>query len=65
MKLTRRELMVMGAGAFAATALVGAPALAMTDDMIAAVEKAKADIISGDLEVVAYYANDSCPVLDF
>ncbi len=37
----------------------------LNDDMIAAVEKAKADIISGDLEVVAYYANDSCPVLDF
>ncbi len=37
----------------------------VSDDMKAAVEEAKAKIISGDLEVVAYYANDSCPVLDF
>lgn len=37
----------------------------VTDEMKAAVEEAKAKIISGDLEVVAYYANDSCPALDF
>ena len=37
----------------------------VTDEMQAAVEEAKAAIISGDLEVVAYYANDSCPALDF
>lgn len=37
----------------------------MSDDMIAAVEDAKAKIISGDLEVVSYYANDSCPALEF
>ena len=28
-------------------------------------QKARDKIISGDLEVVAYYTNDSCPVLDF
>ena len=37
----------------------------ISDDMIAAVEEAKAKIISGDLEVVSYYANDSCPALEF
>ena len=37
----------------------------VSDEMQAAVEEAKAKIISGELEVVAYYANDSCPVLDF
>ncbi|MGV6848709.1 MAG: BMP family lipoprotein [Marinibacterium sp.] len=37
----------------------------ITDEMKAAVEDAKAKIISGDLKVVAYYTNDSCPVLDF
>ena len=26
---------------------------------------ARAKIISGDLDVVAYYTNDSCPVHDF
>ena len=34
-------------------------------DMKTAVDDARSKIISGDLEVVAYYANDSCPVLDF
>ena len=34
-------------------------------DMKAAVDEAREKIISGDLEVVAYYANDSCPALDF
>ncbi len=37
----------------------------VTDEMTAAVEEAKAKIVAGDLEVVSYYANDSCPVLDF
>lgn len=37
----------------------------ITDDMKAAVEDARAKIISGDLEVVAYYTNDSCPAYDF
>ena len=37
----------------------------VTDEMKAAVEDARAKIIAGDLEVVSYYANDSCPVLDF
>lgn len=34
-------------------------------DMQAAVEAAREKIISGELEVVAYYTNDSCPALDF
>ncbi len=34
-------------------------------DMQAAVDDARAKIIDGSLEVVAYYTNDSCPVLDF
>ena len=37
----------------------------LSDDMTASVEDAKSKIISGDLEVVSYYANDSCPALDF
>ena len=37
----------------------------VTAEMQAAVEEARAKIISGELEVVAYYANDSCPALDF
>ncbi|MGH1577261.1 BMP family lipoprotein [Planktotalea sp.] len=37
----------------------------VTAEMQAAVDAAKAKIISGELEVVAYYANDSCPALDF
>lgn len=37
----------------------------VTPEMAAAVEAAKAKIVSGELEVVSYYANDSCPVLDF
>ena len=36
----------------------------ITDEMKAAVEDAKAKIIAGDLEVAAYYTNDSCPVLE-
>ena len=37
----------------------------VSDEMRAAVEDARQKIIDGDIEVVAYYANDSCPVLDF
>ncbi|MGP6086933.1 BMP family lipoprotein [Antarctobacter jejuensis] len=37
----------------------------VTEDMIARVEEAKAAIIDGSLDVVSYYANDSCPALDF
>ena len=37
----------------------------ISDEMKAAVEDARAKIIAGELEVVSYYANDSCPVLDF
>ncbi|MEP5728407.1 MAG: BMP family ABC transporter substrate-binding protein [Sulfitobacter sp.] len=34
-------------------------------EMKAAIESARSGIIGGDLEVVSYYANDSCPALDF
>ena len=37
----------------------------VSDEMKAAVDAARQQIIDGDLEVTAYYANDSCPVLDF
>ena len=37
----------------------------LTPEMLAAVEDAKAKIISGELEVAAYYATDSCPVHEF
>ena len=37
----------------------------VSDEMKAAVDAAAANIISGDLEVVAYYTNDSCPAHDF
>ncbi|TNF20800.1 MAG: BMP family ABC transporter substrate-binding protein [Rhodobacteraceae bacterium] len=37
----------------------------LTDEMTAAVEEAKQKIIDGEIEVVSYYANDSCPVLNF
>ena len=37
----------------------------VTDDMKAAVDDAKAKIVAGDINVVAYYENDSCPALDF
>ncbi|MDA5095247.1 BMP family ABC transporter substrate-binding protein [Aliiroseovarius sp. KMU-50] len=37
----------------------------VSGDMEAAAEDAKAKIIAGDIDVVAYYTNDSCPVLDF
>jgi basic membrane protein A len=37
----------------------------LDDAMLAAVEDAKAKIISGELEVASYYATDSCPAIDF
>ncbi|MEH6523153.1 BMP family lipoprotein [Sulfitobacter sp.] len=37
----------------------------VSPEMKAAVDDARLKIISGDLKVVAYYANDSCPALDF
>ncbi len=37
----------------------------VSDEMKAAVDAAREKIISGELEVTSYYANDSCPVLDF
>ncbi|MEM7521882.1 MAG: BMP family ABC transporter substrate-binding protein [Pseudomonadota bacterium] len=37
----------------------------VSDEMKAAVEDARDKIIAGDIEVVAYYTNDSCPALDF
>lgn len=37
----------------------------VSDEMKAAVDEARQKIIDGELEVTAYYANDSCPVLDF
>jgi basic membrane protein A len=37
----------------------------LTPEMLAAVEEAKAKIISGELEVVSYYAGDSCPAHQF
>jgi len=37
----------------------------ISDEMKAAVDEARQKIIDGELEVVSYYANDSCPVLDF
>ena len=37
----------------------------VTDEMKAAVDAARAGIISGEIKVVSYYENDSCPALDF
>jgi len=37
----------------------------VSDEMKAAVDAARDQIIAGDLEVVAYYTNDSCPAIDF
>ncbi|WP_136442932.1 BMP family lipoprotein [Pacificoceanicola onchidii] len=37
----------------------------VSDDMKMAVDAARQQIIDGGLNVVAYYDNDSCPVLDF
>jgi basic membrane protein A len=37
----------------------------VSDDMKMAVDKARADIIGGNLSVVSYYENDSCPAISF
>ncbi len=37
----------------------------VTDEMKAAVDAAREKIISGDLKVVSYYENDSCPAVKF
>ena len=37
----------------------------VSDEMVTAVNAAKAAIIDGSLDVASYYADDSCPVLDF
>ena len=37
----------------------------ISDEMKAAVDEAKQKIIDGEINVVAYYENDSCPALDF
>ncbi len=37
----------------------------ITADMKSAVDDAREKIIAGDVNVVAYYENDSCPALDF
>ena len=37
----------------------------ITAEMKAAVDEARTKIIAGDVEVTAYYTNDSCPALDF
>jgi len=37
----------------------------VTPEMKAAVDAARDKIIAGDIEVVSYYANDSCPAIDF
>ncbi|MEM7598578.1 MAG: BMP family ABC transporter substrate-binding protein [Pseudomonadota bacterium] len=37
----------------------------ISDDMQAMVDEARQKIIDGEIEVTAYYTNDSCPVLDF
>ncbi|AVO38319.1 BMP family lipoprotein [Pukyongiella litopenaei] len=37
----------------------------ITDDMKAAAEDARQKIIDGEISVVSYYENDSCPVLNF
>ena len=37
----------------------------ITDDRKASVDAAREQIIAGDVSVVAYYENDSCPVLEF
>ena len=34
----------------------------ITDDIKAAIEDAKAKIISGEIQVAEYYATESCPV---
>ncbi len=37
----------------------------VTEEMMAAVQEARQKIIDGEIEVVSYYANDSCPAVNF
>ena len=37
----------------------------VTEEMKAAVDEARQKIIDGEIKVVSYYENDSCPALDF
>ena len=37
----------------------------LTEEMKAAVDEARQKIIDGEIKVVSYYENDSCPALDF
>jgi len=37
----------------------------VSEEMMTAVEAARQEIIDGDLDVVSYYANDSCPAISF
>ncbi|NVO56522.1 BMP family ABC transporter substrate-binding protein [Rhodobacteraceae bacterium B1Z28] len=37
----------------------------VTEEMSSAVDKARQDIIDGNISVVSYYENDSCPALQF
>lgn len=37
----------------------------VSDEMMATVQEARQKIIDGELDVVSYYANDSCPVINF
>ena len=37
----------------------------ITDEMKAAADEAREKIIAGEIAVVSYYENDSCPVLEF
>lgn len=37
----------------------------VSGEMMAAVQEARQKIIDGELDVVSYYANDSCPVINF
>ncbi|MCJ7871262.1 BMP family ABC transporter substrate-binding protein [Marinovum sp. 2_MG-2023] len=37
----------------------------LSDEMKAAADEARQKIIDGEIDVVSYYANDSCPVLNF
>ncbi|NNE80457.1 MAG: BMP family ABC transporter substrate-binding protein [Silicimonas sp.] len=37
----------------------------VSDDMKMAVDKAREDIIAGNISVASYYENDSCPALEF
>lgn len=37
----------------------------VSEEMMAAVQEARQKIIDGEIDVLSYYANDSCPVLNF